>query len=573
MDSSNRIYQIDLARAWRRPPTVATTRVLALSSGIFFTVGGLSPILFSPLFGKQIDLRAILAIASTGVLFGLVSFVFGKHLPRWYYFVSAFGGALLIDAGAIATGGREDALAIAALSVFVVCDAAFMFSLRAGVVLYFLTMACTTASLLYVHVSTGAVLMLNSTFLVAWAIAIWLTRSSDTLEEDALTGLLNRRGLELHLQEALHATGERAAPPCVAILDLDSFKQINDTQSHLAGDRLLAECADAWSKLLPADALLGRYGGDEFVLIFPAHSLDTAADITEVLRTATPGATASAGVAAWQPDDSASLLMSRADRALYDAKSGGRNRTVVHGASDRMGRELDAALRFGELRVHYQPVVRLDTRETDGYEALLRWQHPERGLLGPREFVAHAERDGHIHAIGRWVVEKVIDDLASGRLQPAETSLNASMHELRRSDYAAHVIEALDRHALPGKALIVEVTESAFGDDDPAILRNIVRLRRRGVRTAIDDFGAGYSSLRRVQSLPIDFIKLDGSMMQMIPEHGEHSPVLEALAAIAARLGVGLVAEWVETERQADVLRKLGIPLAQGWLFGRPRPL
>jgi diguanylate cyclase len=268
-----------------------------------------------------------------------------------------------------------------------------------------------------------------------------------------------------------------------------------------------------------------------------------------------------------------SMLMSRADAALYEAKVTGRNRTAIHGDPGRAARELEAATQAGELRVHYQRIVRLDTGDTVGYEALIRWQHPQRGLLAPSGFIPDAERSGAIHAIGQWLIQQVIADIAAHPGSMLRVGINVSVRELQRADYADTVIGCLRRSGINGSALVVEITESALADSDEAVHRTLQRLRDHGVMVAIDDLGAGYSSLRRIQALPIDFIKLDGSMMRMIPEQGDRAPILEALVSMGNSLGVRMVAEWVETPHQAQVLRTQGYFLGQGYLFGKPLPL
>jgi diguanylate cyclase (GGDEF)-like protein len=389
-------------------------------------------------------------------------------------------------------------------------------------------------------------------------------------EEDPLTGLTNRRGLERRLEAELQRLHHDGGQFALVALDIDYFKQVNDSFGHLHGDRLLVECATAWCAELPDGALLSRYGGDEFILILPDTPLGRAADITDRLRAvAAEGVTISAGVAAWQYGDSGSMLLNRADVALYDAKSCGRDRTVAYGDPGREASELEAAIAKGEMRVLLQPVVRLPDGEPIGFEALVRWERPGRGLVGSLDFVPQAERTGAIHSLGAWMLEQSCR-LAMSLPGPRRSiGVNVSVHELRRADYASTVGQLLERWQMPGELLIVEVTESVFEDDDPQVTQSLHDLRALGALVAIDDFGAGYSSLRRIEHLPIDLIKVDGALVCSIRE--DHDPaILRAIVIMAESLGVNLVAEHVETEYQAAVLHQLGYQLAQGYLFGRP---
>ncbi|HEU4568215.1 MAG TPA: EAL domain-containing protein, partial [Marmoricola sp.] len=247
----------------------------------------------------------------------------------------------------------------------------------------------------------------------------------------------------------------------------------------------------------------------------------------------------------------------------------GRDPTVAYGDPGREASELEAAIAGGEMRVLLQPVVRLPDGEPIGFEALVRWERPGRGLVGSLEFVPQAERTGAIHSLGAWVLAECCR-LAMTLPGPRRSiGVNVSVHELRRADYARTVGQLLEQWQMPGDLLIVEVTESVFEDDDPQVSQTLQDLRALGALVAIDDFGAGYSSLRRIEHLPIDLIKVDGALVCTIREN--HDPaILRAIVTMAESLGVNLVAEHVETDYQAAVLHELGYQLAQGYRFGRP---
>lgn len=566
------ISRIDWIRAWRQAPVVATTEVIGVAKAVFYLTGGLEVLACALLFEQSAALMLI-AIGVVIICTGVVCYVGRAYWPRAFYHAVTFAGTGLVTACVLLADDTVPALVLSSLYLFMVIDAAFYFSIRGGAVHWLTIGLCATTAYRIIGIPWGMAAVLAATSFAIWVVVLWLARVSDEAEEDHLTQLPNRRGLERRLQTACRRAAEEGTPLVLAILDLDNFKQYNDSRGHLHGDELLVGCARAWRALLPEGGHLGRYGGDEFVLLLPGYALGAAADITDRMRVATPAATVSVGVAALNVGDSMSMLLSRADVALYEAKLAGRNRTTVHGDPGRVARELELAAGAGELRIFYQPLVELATREVVGYEALLRWQHPQRGLVPPVGFIPEAERSGAIHAIGRWLVTQVTGDIAAHRERMPHVGINVSLRELQRADYADMVIAQLRRHGIGPEVFIVEVTESAFADGDEQVYRNLQKLRTHGVLVAIDDLGAGYSSLRRIQDLPIDFIKLDGSMTRMIPDDGDRAPILEALVAMGNSLDVRLVAEWIETPHQADVLQKQGYFLGQGYLFGKPAPL
>jgi len=542
-----------------------------MSAAFLLTVGGLLLAVCGPLMdgsaGTRLDLvgMGLLAIAAGGFC-GAV----GHRLPRWFFELLIAISIAVITVLAWAVSDTMNALALTALFLLPVAAGAMQLSLRKATPLILLALICRGWVTSAAGAASGEVLMMEGCTAGLALMVAWLAHVADVAEQDPLTSAYNRRGLERRLESVLRRLDREGGQCGLIALDVDYFKQVNDEHGHLFGDRMLAECSNAWRSLLPERSVIGRYGGDEFVVLLPDTSLGQAADVADRLRAVVPGdATVSAGVAAWGHGDSQSLLLSRADVALYEAKSSGRNRTVVYGDPDREASELEAAIAAGEMRVMLQPVVELPSAAVFGFEALIRWERPGRGTVDPLDFIPQAERTGAIHAVGSWVLTETCR-LAMTLPGPRRSiGVNVSVHELRTAGYAARVRQVLEQWEMPGDRLVVEVTESVFEHDDPQVTANLCELRALGALVAIDDFGAGYSSLRRIEQLPIDIIKIDGALVSSIRE-GHDPAILRAIVTMARSLGVRLIAEHVESPYQAEVLHQLGYDMAQGYLFGRP---
>jgi diguanylate cyclase (GGDEF)-like protein len=558
----------------RKIPAVATQRVLARTTGSLYATGALL-ILIATLFGsgwEGIDVAAIRVLAVAAIVLGVAVFLVGHRIPRPAYHLLVAGGPIVITAFVHLGQGTVWSLAFVIGYVFTILDASFFFSPPGVLVHLCLVVCCAIVGMVSVHLPVGAIVSMPGTFIVVAVVVTWLAWMADAAEEDSLTRLPNRRAFDRRLEEELGRVGREHGQLALVLLDLDHFKDVNDHSGHLAGDRLLLECAQAWRGSVGESHLLSRYGGDEFALLLPGSSLGRAADLADRLRSVAPdGVTLSAGVAASAPGDSASMFLSRADVALYEAKSAGRDQTVVYGDPARGASELEAAITAGELVLHYQPVVRLRDGAVTGAEALVRWQHPRKGLVPPSDFVPQAERTGAIHALGMWTLDQACE--ATARLRDDTTvSVNVSVPELRNPGYPELVRHVLDMHGLPPQRLALEITEAVFDNGDPQVVATLNKLRALGARIAIDDFGTGYSSLRWLERFPIDIVKIDASFVRAISAEREREPVLEAVMAIGRSMGMTVVAEGVETRYQADVLRRLGCDLAQGYLFGRPVP-
>jgi diguanylate cyclase (GGDEF)-like protein len=408
---------------------------------------------------------------------------------------------------------------------------------------------------------------------------------------DALTGLLNRPGLIRALDEML-AAGQVAT---VLFVDVDRFKVINDVMGHATGDRVLVEVASRLCAVTRAGDLVGRLAGDEFVVVAgTGDPVSTAAladrVIAEVGRPIDLGhrevvLTVSVGVAAADGARSGEELLVDADVAMYRAKQGGRARVVCFDAEMRremtyrseLERELTHALRDQQFVVHYQPTLDLADDTIAGFEALVRWNHPTRGLLAPGEFVPLAEEAGQIAQIDTIVLREATRQLAEWqRLDPSLAglgmSVNLSARQFTDPDLVAKVATALADAGVEPHTLWLEITESVVMDETNATLEILRSLRQLGARLMVDDFGTGYSSLVYLKRFPVDALKIDRGFVDGLGVDIEDEAIVRAVIGLAEALGLQVVAEGVETARQLDQLRRLRCGMAQGFLFSPPVP-
>ena len=405
---------------------------------------------------------------------------------------------------------------------------------------------------------------------------------------DKLTGLANRGMLEARLAAAIGS----GSPGALFWIDLDRFKEINDTLGHHVGDALLAQAAGRLEPLVPPGGVLARTGGDEFAILVPGANEHEARTLSESLLSSLRVpfqlndfelfVTGSIGVALYPRDgQSPSELQQNADAAMYRAKSEGRDSCAIYDAGlstaarDRMelANGLRRALERNELELHYQPQVDLDGR-LRGLEALLRWQHPSRGMLAPGHFIDIAEETGLIVPIGTWVIEEACRqcrDWNSRRQELLKVAVNVSALQFYFSDLVDVVRNALQKTGLPPSCLELEITESLVVRDARKCAAELDELRGLGVTIAIDDFGTGYSCLSYLRRLPVDVLKIDRSFLEDV-ESQSASAVLQAITVLAHSLGLNVVAEGIERKEQIPVLKQLGIDLAQGYYLGRPKP-
>jgi diguanylate cyclase (GGDEF)-like protein/PAS domain S-box-containing protein len=412
---------------------------------------------------------------------------------------------------------------------------------------------------------------------------------------DALTGLPNRTLLRDRVQQAIVHARRLRSHVGLLFVDLDQFKLVNDSWGHLMGDALLLEVGKRLQRTIREGDTVARLGGDEFVVLL--SDLTTPDDTAVVARKiadalAEPldlegrsvSVTASIGVSLYPGDgDDMETLLQCADAAMYRAKEAGRNTFQYYGAE--MGAQartrvetesgLRQAIERGELRLYYQPQVSLQTGQVRGFEALLRWLHPQRGLVSPASFIPIAEDSGLILPIGQWALNAACRQAAAwsaGGLGRMKVAVNLSARQFWRGGVTELVRTALGESGLPAAQLELEITESVLARDLQQVMLSLEQLRRLGVTVAIDDFGTGYSSLAYLRSLPIQKLKIDKSFIHGIPGDGEATALVGEIVRLAHVLALEVVAEGVETAEQAQFLREAGCESMQGFLVARPMP-
>lgn len=414
---------------------------------------------------------------------------------------------------------------------------------------------------------------------------------------DSLTGLPNRALFSDRLRHAIERRG-RGQSTAVYFLDVDRFKRINDSLGHTAGDEVLREVAARIQRTLRPEDTVARFGGDEFtVLCESVGGVLEAVGVADRLQRdlAEPvlagGAelrlSASIGIALAEPGDDVegSRLVEDADAAMYRAKERGGARTELFDMAMReraveelsIEQELQRGLEKGELRLFYQPLVNLESGEMVGAEALIRWEHPERGLLTPDKFLRVAEESGLIVQVGAWAVGEACRrlrdwDRRNGGGSTFSLAVNLSARELTHPDVVPTVLNAVRRSALDPNRLTIEVTESTAMADRDSGFRALRELSEQGVRIAIDDFGTGYSSLDHLREMPADILKIDRSFVAGMAANSPDSALVAAAIAMGRALDMEVVAEGIETTEQASDLRELGCLLGQGYLFAKPLP-
>jgi diguanylate cyclase (GGDEF)-like protein/PAS domain S-box-containing protein len=413
---------------------------------------------------------------------------------------------------------------------------------------------------------------------------------------DALTGLPNRALFADRLRQALARRG-RGAPTAVYFLDVDRFKRINDSLGHSAGDEVLREVAGRLRHVLRPEDTIARFGGDEFTILCESvggvlEAVGIADRLQRPLRRplraggAELRLSASIGVALAEPGDlvDGERLIEDADAAMYRAKERGGARTELFDSEMReravealaIEQELQRALEEGELRLFYQPCVDLATGELAGAEALVRWQHPERGLLTPDKFLQVAEESGLIVPMGAWVVNEACQRLAEWRGRPSAgamcISINLGARELTHPDAVTTVLGAVRSSGVDPSALTIEVTESTAMAESDTGFRALRELSASGLRVAIDDFGTGYSSLDQLRRMPVDVVKVDRTFVHGMSTDSTDRELVAAVVGMGRALHLLVVAEGIETEEQAAVLRDLGCDQGQGYLYARPLP-
>nr|WP_239522377.1 bifunctional diguanylate cyclase/phosphodiesterase [Geodermatophilus sabuli] len=429
----------------------------------------------------------------------------------------------------------------------------------------------------------GFVLAASLAHLAAWRL------NEQQVLRDPLTGLASRTQL---VESADRLLTRGSGPVGVLLLDVDDFRDVNDSRGHAVGDRLLVAVGQRLAGCVRPGDQVARLGGDEFAVVVDGGPAVAAAVAERILMSLADPITVDGrplavhvSIGAADTDTaaerSAVTLLRNADLAMYMAKAQGKNRSVRY--ADGMAQaahtkaqlleDLAGATAGGQLAVHYQPTIDLADGVTTGYEALLRWYHPTRGLVPPVEFIPLAEEGGQIVQIGRWVLteatrQAVAWSARAGR--PIGMAVNLSPRQLADDDVVATVRAALTDSGLPARQLTLEVTEGVLVHDVDQVVAQLLALRALGVRIAIDDFGTGYSSLSYLRRLPADIVKIDRSFVQDLDAGGRSTTLVASIIELARSLHLDVVAEGVETAEQHAVLAELACSHAQGYLFGRP---
>ncbi len=434
----------------------------------------------------------------------------------------------------------------------------------------------------------------------AQALAGSLQSANQRLRElafrDGLSGLPNRLHFEEQLDATLARVGRQSAAMAVLFIDLDGFKAVNESFGHAAGDEVLREVGRRLAEQTREQDSVARIGGDEFLLLYaePGSQEATAALAQQTLHalmapyhlpTSAGGGSdvrlsCSIGIAVFPEHGPTSRLIANADAAMFAVKRTGGStyaffdpRMGLDGSDQlELQTDLRMAVERGELSLYYQPKVDARSRECTGVEALVRWQHPTRGAVGPTELIAVAERFGLIGAIGQWVIDEACRQVRAWDEQGLRlrVAVNLSAQQLRQDDLVQRVRQSFEAHKVDASLFTFEITESVAMEDTQATMRAFAQLARAGVALAIDDFGTGHSSLAYLRTLPARQLKIDRSFIADLGVSGDAMAVVDAVIRLAHALGLRVVAEGVETERQCEILATLGCDEFQGYLFARP---
>jgi len=415
---------------------------------------------------------------------------------------------------------------------------------------------------------------------------------------DALTGLPNRTLFVDRLSHRIkHSRREKDRLFGVLFLDLDRFKLVNDSMGHSAGDQLLVETSRRLEQAVRPGDTVARLGGDEFaVLLEDVTEPGDAVKVAERIQTSLQNpiklenqevvSTASIGIAMSQTGyEKAEDVLRDADTAMYRAKSEGRARHEVFDSAMharavsllKIENELRQAIEREEFRVFYMPIVSLATGRIDGFEALVRWQHPVRGIVAPFDFMGVAEDAGLVIAIDRWVLRRACREVREWQRQLPDgdrltVSVNLSAKQFHHSDLVDTIRTAISESGLPGESLGIEITEGVLIDNSSTAGAMLGEMRKLGARIYLDDFGTGYSSLSYLQRFPIDTVKIDRSFVSRLGPKAEGHEIVQAIVTLAHNLGMRVIAEGIETNDQLGLLRRLKCGYGQGWLFSKPIP-
>jgi diguanylate cyclase (GGDEF)-like protein len=421
-----------------------------------------------------------------------------------------------------------------------------------------------------------------------WTVS--LASAHEITSRDALTGLPDRAGLRQRMSEIL-ADEQRRGRTALLLLDLDRFKSVNDTLGHPFGDKLLRKVVERIRHSLGEDAFVSRLGGDEFAILIEADDAHARADANAARLVDLIGRSylidghvvtigLSVGIALCSnADGNADRLLTLADLALYSAKESGRARHrffepgLEARANERrmIEQDLRRALALRQFEVYYQPQTASADNGVTGCEALIRWRHPERGMISPAVFIPIAEETGVIVQIGEWVLRTACEEAARWP-SCVRLAVNLSPIQVLHPKIATVIAQALASSGLPANRLELEITEGVLMQDTDACLRTLNQIKSLGARVAMDDFGTGYSSLGYLRSFPFDKVKIDQTFVREMETSSDAAAIVRAVLSLGSSLGMSVTAEGVETQDQLDMLKAQGCAQIQGYLIGRPMP-
>lgn len=412
---------------------------------------------------------------------------------------------------------------------------------------------------------------------------------------DNLTGLPNRLLFADRLEQAVKRSERSRTSMALMLVDIDDFKLVNDSFGHDAGDKLIKAVGDLISKSLRRADTIARLGGDEFAVIIegidgPEDAISIADNLTTILEhnvrldDQETYTSASIGIAVYPSDgNDARTLLKNADTAMFRAKENGRHCFQFYkpemsvSAMERLDLEnsLKAAFENDEFLIHYQPIIDIHKNEVVGVEALLRWQHPDKGMIQPSDFVGIVEDCGLIVALGEWLIFSVCKQIKVWRdagLEKQNVSINLAPRQFKEQDLVAIFTQAMADNGLDGSSLSVEVTERTLIDNIGEVESTLKKLRGMGMKILLDDFGTGYASLAYLKEFPVDVVKIDRAFVTGIPDNEEDSTIVDAIAGLTRGLRLALHAEGVENERQLNVLKSIGCQYGQGFYWSKPLP-
>lgn len=414
---------------------------------------------------------------------------------------------------------------------------------------------------------------------------------------DALTALANRQYFETLLHQNIISAQRQDTTFALVLIDLDNFKDINDTQGHSCGDQILLQMAQRLNSMVDDKGLVARFGGDEFViLIYDASHLPAINEILYDLLAAINkpisvsgsqfSLTASMGISLHPTDTrSPSVLLRNADQAMYVAKQAGRDRfafftpamDIAAQNKSALIHDLRAAIDANQWLLMYQPIIDLQQHQVSKAEALIRWQHPTRGMVAPDNFIPLAEETGLILQIGQWVLAEAIKTakILRKNISPDfQVTINQSSKQFQQhDDRIQELTDIIEQHHIDADMIAIEITESTMFDGGKTAMQKLEKLRDMGVEVALDDFGTGYSSLSYLKKLDIDFLKIDKSFVWQLEKDNDDHVLIEAMILMAHKLGLKVVAEGIETREQLNILLQAGCDFGQGYLFSKPLPL